>query len=197
MVMMVAAAAVDDVKHRGQGGGFAAAGRPGHQSHPAPALRDFLNRPFRQVQLIGIRDLLLDVPHDDRHVPALFQTVDAEAAGPVHVKPDVRVAAAEEPILLLGCHHLVKVAHEVFRRQRRLAREAHLPVHTQYGRTEGLEMNVRRAPFHRVGQHAPQRQQPGSAPGVHRGRFADGAASFQQRNAAYHKPPVPYSPDFH
>jgi len=119
---------VDVVDHRGQGGGLARTGRPGHQQQPTG---EFGQRPKRRrkVQLGERRAPQPDPPKDEGDRTALTVCVHPEPSDAGHGVGEVGLVRALEAFAAIGGHDDVGHAGRVAGQQDGALDPAQLPVH--------------------------------------------------------------------
>ena len=139
-----AALAVDDVDHRGEGGGLAGTRRAGHEDEAARLEEELLHR-------LGKADLLKceqgGGDHAEHAAPALafLEHGDAEARAVLVGEREVGAAVLLDLGDLLGGHHLVAELVRVLLRERLVGDGHELAVDAEFGRHERAHVQVARA----------------------------------------------------
>ena len=139
-----AAFAVDDVDHRGEGGGLAGARRAGHEDESARLEEEFLHR-------LGQADLLKGEQGGGNHAEhaapalALLEHRHAEARAVLVRDREVGAAVLFDLGDLLGRHHLLAELVRVLLRERLVGDGDEFAVDAEFGRHERAHVQVARA----------------------------------------------------
>ena len=111
---VIGARGVDAVDHGRQRGGFARAGRSGHQHQAALLLADLVDD-ARQVQFLRGANFRRDDAQNHADVAALLEDVDAEAAQARHAIGHIQLGGFLEFLLLAVGHHAERHREHLFR----------------------------------------------------------------------------------
>ena len=143
---------VDAVDHGRQGGGFARAGRSGHQHQAALLLADLVDH-ARQVQFVDGANFRGDDAQHHADVAALLEDVDAEAAQAGHAVGHVELGGLLEFLLLAVGHHAERHGEHLFRRDAgHVGLRVQHAVHAQIGMVADLQVQVGGLLFDRAAQ---------------------------------------------
>ena len=151
-----AALAVDDVDHRGEGGGLAGTRRTGHEDEPARLEEELLHR-LREADLL--KGEQGGGNHAEHAAPALalLEHGHAETRAVLVRKREVGAAVLLDLGDLLGRHHLVAELIGVLLRERLVGDGHELAVDAELGRHERTHVQVARTFVDRRLQKVPHR----------------------------------------